>query len=153
MSFPLTTKWFIIWVFSASSYASNSTAEFGIKCDKLLMNHHGNWNQSGFNLLPTHNNAQRSLTFTQLSLQLLSSFSLFTFSYAPPAPAVLCCRTDLGRWLGLNRSTDGICGVFLIKGQCVLPEAPPWASTGSGTRQLPEVLFGGRAPSFSVSNI
>lgn len=138
---------------SSSSYASNSTAEFGIKCDRLLMNHYGNWNQSGFNLLPTHNNAQRSITFTELSLQLLSSFSLFTFFYAPSAPAVLCCRTDLGRLLGLNRSTDVICGVFLIKGQCTLTEAAPWASTGSGTRQLPKVTFGAPSSSFSVSNI
>ena len=82
---------------------------------KLLMNHLGNRDPSGFNLLPTHNNSPRSFASTQLSVQLVSIFTVFLHFLFPP-PAVLSCRNDnLGRLLGLNESIDIICGVISDK--------------------------------------
>lgn len=73
------------WTLSASSSASNSTAEFGIKYDKVLMNHPGKWNQSAFNLLFPHNNTQRSLAFPPLSVQLALIAQSFHTALCPGA--------------------------------------------------------------------
>ena len=86
-----------------------------IRHDKLLMNHLGNGDPSGFNLLPTHNNSPRSFASTQLSVQLVSVCTVFSHFLFVLAAVLSCGNDNLGRLLGLNESVDMIYGVISDK--------------------------------------
>ena len=79
------------------------------------MNHLGNVDPSGFNLLPTHNNSPRSFASTQLSVQLVSVCTVFSHFLFVLAAVLSCGNDNLGRLLGLNESVYMICGVISDK--------------------------------------
>lgn len=114
VSFPLTTECLIIWVFSASSLHKRALLSLELNMTRLLMNHCGNWNQSG-SICCLHIITQWNWAFTHLSVQLVSISTVYSHFLFYPL-GILSCRNDnLGGLLGLDKSIDIICRVISDK--------------------------------------
>lgn len=66
-------------------------------------------------MLPARNNTQGSSAFTQVSVQLVSTSTVFAHFLFPPPGVRSCGNDNLGKLPGLSKSTDLICGVISDK--------------------------------------